>query len=229
MPPRSRRTGLTSPRWSRPPRPSASGRRPSTLISSPRWTTGPGFDGRLGSPGMSTCGRSRGSPTPTSGGTAFATRRRKGTARPSKNWPTAPRSICNPPAFPSAGGDALGGGLYVGGGTVTINASDLIGNTAQGGDGGRFPGGIGANGGKALGGASGVASGNVTIHNTSVTANVAQGGAADSHKRDGDSLGGGIYIDALALVGLDQFTVQHVKSNKAAHDQNISGPYEEIA
>jgi hypothetical protein len=47
---------------------------------------------------------------------------------------------------PSDGGNAYGGGLYVGGGTATIKASIVIENTAQGGEGGVPYGGFGKSG-----------------------------------------------------------------------------------
>jgi plastocyanin len=130
----------------------------------------------------------------------------------------------------SPGGIAIGGGLYVGGGTVTISNSTLTANTAQGGAGGNgykyaHISLAGASGGDGLGGGLYAAGGSVTLRSVSVTANLAQGGAGGSglpNGKPGQGVGGGLYIEAAAFVGLDTFTKNHVKNNRAG---NIFGSY----
>src|SRR5262249_52844038 len=138
------------------------------------------------------------------------------------------------------GGNGAGGGLYVAGGTATISDATLVGNTAQGGDGGdgfhahsKDLSSRGGGGGKRFGGGLYVAGGAVTLHNSSVTGNSAKGGSGGQgyggHPSGavGQGFGGGIYIDTLALVGLDAFTVDHVKHNHAAtNNDDIFGSYE---
>jgi hypothetical protein len=69
----------------------------------------------------------------------------------------------------------------------------------------------------------------VTLQDSSVTANWARGGAGGQGKPKGPSgpgIGGGIYIDPSASVGLDAFTVSHVKHNHAStSDDGIYGSY----
>jgi hypothetical protein len=139
------------------------------------------------------------------------------------------------------GGNAYGGGLYLDGGSVTISDTMITLNTARGGDGGDK--GLstrGGNGGWGIGGGIYVSTSAVTVHNTSVTENVADGGAGGTGAKPkldgkpGSSIGGGIYVviysnNTSAPVGLDAFTVKHVKLNHAAQDKDISGPYDVIA
>jgi hypothetical protein len=73
------------------------------------------------------------------------------------------------------------------------------------------------------------------MHGVSVAGNTAQGGSAGAGgKRQpagkvGQGIGGGLYIDATASVGLDAFTVGHVKQNHAStSDNDIHGSYGEI-
>src|SRR5262249_19567574 len=113
-------------------------------------------------------------------------------------------------------------------------------NTARGGDGGDM--GLstrGGNGGWGVGGGSYVVTSAVSLHNTSVTPNVAEGGAGGMGAqgkidgKPGSSIRGGIYIviysnNTSAPVGLDAFTVRHVRLNHASQDKDISGPYYEI-
>jgi hypothetical protein len=130
------------------------------------------------------------------------------------------------------GGNGFGGGMYAAVGTVSILDSSVTSNTAQGGAGGSQGGGDGGDG---FGGGVYAGAGTVTIHNSSVATNTAQGGAGGigpKHNRDGkpgQGLGGGIYIDGAALVGLDAFTVDHVKGNRAStKHSDIYGSYDVI-
>jgi hypothetical protein len=67
--------------------------------------------------------------------------------------------------------------------------------------------------------------------NTEVTQNSAIGGQGGSGAKSlkgapGQGTGGGLYIDPLASVSLDAFTVNHTKRNKAsAIDKDIHGTY----
>jgi hypothetical protein len=147
----------------------------------------------------------------------------------------------------SAGGDGLGGGLYVAGGTVTLTSSTLTSNTARGGDGGNgsnSPGGsgfigYGGVGGAGLGGGLYVAGGTVTLTNDTVSSNSAQGGQGgygptlNNTKNSSKTLqasagvgdGGGIYING-ASVCLDAFTKRHLKGNLAStSNAQIDGSY----
>jgi hypothetical protein len=85
--------------------------------------------------------------------------------------------------YSGPGGPALGGGLYVAGGTATLTNVTVSSNSAQGGD--------GSQGGFACGGGLYVAGGTVTLTNAAVSSNAAQGGVG-SFARDGD--GGGLYV-----------------------------------
>ena len=139
------------------------------------------------------------------------------------------------------GGDAFGGGLYIGGGTVLLTGVTLSANTAQGGNGGDGQklsgneGGSGGNGGDGLGGGLYAAAGSIEMHSVTVKTNTAQGGAggkrggSGSLRKDGSpgrGVGGGLYIDTAALACLDAFTVDHVKRNNAStSDPNIHGSY----
>jgi hypothetical protein len=140
---------------------------------------------------------------------------------------------------PGAGGNAYGGGLYISSGTATISGTTLSANTAQGGAGGAGGQGdpygnySGANGGNGLGGALYVSSGTATLTSASVTQNGAYGGAGGSggtgkykgaNGAPGLGEGGGIYVDAVSLVYLDQFTQTNVKHNHAStRDPDIAG------
>jgi len=121
------------------------------------------------------------------------------------------------------GGTVRGGGVYSSG-ILTMEGCTLQNNAALGGRGSRpFPSGDGGN---AYGGGLFV-SGTATIRNCSVVANSAQGGAAGGgHAAKGQGIGGGIYIDSAALVGLDAFTVSHeLKNHASTSDDNIHGSY----
>jgi hypothetical protein len=144
--------------------------------------------------------------------------------------------------FNMPGGSALGGGLYSNG-TLTMAACTIQKNAAIGGQGADstyvsvpndphpfaqyVP---ASDGGIANGGGLYVGGGVVTITSSSITSNSAQGGAGgqrEGHK--GQGVGGGIYIAPAATVGLDAFTVDHVKHNRAStSDPNIYGSYDVI-
>jgi predicted outer membrane repeat protein len=135
------------------------------------------------------------------------------------------------------GGSVSGGGLLVTGGAAQLTSVVIIGNTAQGGNGGhgiRMPkncrncdgGGGGGNGGDAYGGGILIVGGEVTLRDTVVTGNTAQGGEAGRYgDRNGRSVGGGIYVGADALLWLDAFTGDNVTRNRARRDVNISGSF----
>jgi hypothetical protein len=101
-------------------------------------------------------------------------------------------------------------------------------NSAQGGAGGtgyrynRIVYSDGA-GGNAFGGGLGVTGGSVTVHTTSITGNSAAGGTGATK---GQGLGGGIYVDAAASLGLDSYTLGYLKKKHAASgDNQIAGSY----
>jgi hypothetical protein len=144
------------------------------------------------------------------------------------------------PTAGGPGGYGLGGGVYVGGGTVTISNSTFSANSARGGDGGDGSscGSGGGDGGNSLGGALYVSAATVSLHNTTITGNYANGGAGGKGTRsrlgygrspdgtDGQGIGGGIYVDATASLGLDAFTVDHFRRNHAfTSDDDIFGSY----
>jgi hypothetical protein len=133
-----------------------------------------------------------------------------------------------------AGGSAYGGGVYIGGGTVSISNSVLTANTARGGDGGN---GVnaklygrtfhtaGGDGGNGYGGGLYAAGGIITVLNSEVTQNSASGGQGGNGVQSpngapGQGIGGGLYIDPLAAVSLDAFTVNHTRRNKASTTDN---------
>jgi hypothetical protein len=154
-----------------------------------------------------------------------------------------------------AGGSALGGGLYVGGGAASLTDTILAGNTAQGGLGGNgsvggvvvgvdamggsgsvnIPGGKGGTGGAGLGAGLYAAGGTITLVNDSVTNSSAQGGAGGNggagkpkgaNGSPGLGEGGGLYVDAAALAYLDAFTQANIKHNHASTgNADIYGSY----
>jgi hypothetical protein len=143
------------------------------------------------------------------------------------------------------GGDGLGGGLYVAGGTVSMSSVAFFSNIAQGGIGGNGTplkhektwglswGGSGGNG---LGGGLYVASGTTSLSNTTVDQNSASGGAggkgsnASSNGSLGLGEGGGLFIDPVALVRLDAFTQASVTSNTASTSgSNIFGTFTPVS
>jgi hypothetical protein len=138
------------------------------------------------------------------------------------------------------GFNGLGGGIYVGGGTATLNGVTLSGNAAIGGQGGNgassssggrhssggvtaagvsFTYGSGGQGGNAFGGALYAAGGTITLLNSTVTKNSAQGGKGGQGASSGSpglGEGGGLYIDPAALAYLDAFTQANIKHNHAS-------------
>jgi hypothetical protein len=137
------------------------------------------------------------------------------------------------------GGNGYGGGLYAASGTTAILNSDISQNSATGGQGGDgSQGGLkvhdaaGGDGGNGFGGALYAAGGTITLRNSGITQNSAtggQGGHGSAGSEDGgpgQGMGGGLYIDPLASVSLDAFTVNHMKRNKASTaDNDIHGTY----
>jgi len=137
--------------------------------------------------------------------------------------------------FPTRGGDARGGGIYVAGGSATILNTTIAGNIVAGGDGGDGLGDIfGAPGGTGHGGGMYCNGGTVTLLGVTVTANQAKGGAGGNGSKghsgaNGTGVGGGIFIAPEAAVGIDAFTVSHTKKNYASTaDDNGSGSYDLI-
>jgi hypothetical protein len=124
------------------------------------------------------------------------------------------------------GGNGFGGGLCVAGGTATISNTAVNSNTAQGGTGGtaissksrHYSDGAGGN---AYGGGLAVTGGTVTLRGDTATDNSATGGTGGTR---GQGVGGGFYIDAAGWLGLDAYTLSHVKKNHAStRDNDISG------
>jgi hypothetical protein len=132
------------------------------------------------------------------------------------------------------GSNAYGGGVYVAGGTVTLNNSTFVTNSAQGGQGGGgfriFIAGIGyvgypsAAGGNGDGGALYVAAGTVTATGDTISGNTAHGGqGGDSYKTTGgpggNGYGGAVYA-AGATITLRNDTVTN---NSALYGAGGSG------
>jgi hypothetical protein len=116
------------------------------------------------------------------------------------------------------GGNGCGGGLYVAGGTVTLESGTLVqSNVAVGASGGFALGGHGGNGGNGFGGGLYVAGGTVTLTSTTLSSNNTQGGvgggatgrtidyrwAQGTPGAGGSGYGGGLYATAgtISLVG----------------------------
>lgn len=125
---------------------------------------------------------------------------------------------------------AMGGGI-ASTGALTVENCIIRNNQARGGAGGWSSswefGAFGWDGGNAYGGGVYVGAGTATLLGTTITGNVAQGGKSGGHgTKAGRSFGGGLCIQSPAVVYLDAFTVEHVKSNKAStSDSNIHGTY----
>jgi hypothetical protein len=109
-------------------------------------------------------------------------------------------------AIAVSGDAASGGGIYVNGGTVTLNNATLSSNKAHGGNGGNGgASGDGSDGGAGLGGGVDVAGGIVTLTNDTLSTNKAQGGNAGSEgnhinigpgSTGGAGSGGGVFVGA---------------------------------
>jgi hypothetical protein len=151
--------------------------------------------------------------------------------------------------FGAPGGPGLGGGIYVEGsttdpsgvsvpgGTANLTNVTLTGNTAEGGNGsnnqvlirgvlrGPGAGGDGVGGGIYVGGG-----GSLTMHLCSVSGNSATGGSGGTYKKthasDGVGEGGGLYLAAGAVVGIDAVTLAQISKNHAStSNPDIFGDY----
>jgi hypothetical protein len=96
-----------------------------------------------------------------------------------RNHPT--NGVVIPGGTAGSGGAGSGGGLYVAGGTVTLNNDTVASNNAKGGAGGEgarafTSGGTGADGGPAKGGGLDVEGGTITLNNDTFGSNNASGG-----------------------------------------------------
>jgi hypothetical protein len=136
------------------------------------------------------------------------------------SWITGNQAVGGAGGAGNNGGNGLGGGLGIGWGSLvgltegsqlTVINSDVTNNLASGGAGGKR-----ANGGNGLGGGLFVAAGtSAEIEQSSFLQNQALGGAGGkAGGSDGQGVGGGIYIEPLALVCLD--TKTKVKHNTAS-------------
>jgi len=97
----------------------------------------------------------------------------------------------------SSAGNGMGGGIYIGGGTLTLDSSTLEGNYAVGGS----TAGLGAYGlaaGNGYGGGLYIGAGTVTINNSTLGDNEAIGGSVNYSPGAGGAAGGGIYNAAGA-------------------------------
>jgi hypothetical protein len=138
------------------------------------------------------------------------------------------------------GGAALGGGIYIAGGTATISATTITSNTARGGGGGDGIMGVAylqgptlfppAAGGNSLGGGLYVAGAVASLNTVTITSNGVTGGSGGAGVKgspdgaNGLGMGGGLCIAPEADVALDAFTLTHAKRNHASTaDDNISG------
>jgi hypothetical protein len=149
-------------------------------------------------------------------------------------------------AFSKSGNTGEGGGLFVAGGTASLTNTTVSSNLARGGDGVKA--GVvsnpdfsfqwaGGNGGDAFGGGIyAYANTTLTLRGTTVSRNTAQGGAGGrAYKKlpqgaNGAGQGGGIYVAAPALVGLDSFTQAHTSGNTAStRDNDIFGSFTILA
>jgi hypothetical protein len=142
------------------------------------------------------------------------------------------------PSVGGPGGNGLGGGICIAGGTASISDTSFSIGIARGGPGGdgflkknnqRTNSGDGGNG---YGGGVYVQGGSVSFHGVTMSQNAAVGGepGLGPHGKAGKGIGGGLYILADANVGLDAFTVDHLKKNDASTShKNILGDYDLIS
>jgi len=130
--------------------------------------------------------------------------------------------------FNEPGTSALGGGVYSGG-ALMMTGCVIRNNAAVGGRGAEGSSSIPAGGGgNAFGGGVYVAGGKAVIRDTMVISNMARGADAGlgGIRATGQGIGGGLYLDEMAAVYLDAFTVNHVNNNHASTaDDNIHGHY----
>ncbi len=136
-----------------------------------------------------------------------------------------------------AGGDGLGGGIYIAAGSAEIINTTLTGNSTLGGDGGKggpsrryWMSNHGGDGGDGLGGGLYAAAGSVSLTGVTITMNVSTGGVGgpgtngEPNGADGIGRGGGIYLAPGTVVSIDPFSLVHIKDNHASTaDDNISG------
>jgi hypothetical protein len=114
------------------------------------------------------------------------------------------------------GGDALGGGIAVGAGAVTISRAKLLANMAVAGNGGNGFEKSGGMGGEAFGGGLYAGGGALTLTNDAVSGNEALEGVQPGNTFPGlvgPTAGGGIEIASAATVSLDSFTVNNTTNN----------------
>jgi len=142
------------------------------------------------------------------------------------------------PATP--GGNGLGGGIYVAGGTAALSNATLFSNTATGGKGGwgGSYGGIygggsysGAAGGSGLGGALAVSGGNVSLTSVTMSSNAAQGGPGGFAGfvqynpaylwRGGNGLGGAVEVSGGTVI----LTTVTLSANTAQGGAGGTGVY----
>jgi hypothetical protein len=139
------------------------------------------------------------------------------------------------------GGDGAGGGIYSSG-VLQVQGSSIQDDTAVGGRGAdafvfvRSDGHetvAASAGGNGLGGGVFVASGTALISDSTFTGNAASGGPGGTGLKKqlagkaGLGIGGGLYNDSAASLGLDSFTLANVKKNHASTtDNNIHGSYD---
>jgi hypothetical protein len=142
------------------------------------------------------------------------------------------------------GGHGWGGGLYVAGGTATLNEVALSYNTAQGGAGrsgvtyisrGQRIATPGGRGGDGSGGGLFAADGAITLHDGVVAGNTASGGTGGAGGFGpppgagggaGLARGGGLYIEVASSTRLDEGAFAHVANNLPS---NIHGPFELVS
>jgi hypothetical protein len=133
--------------------------------------------------------------------------------------------IWPPESIGGNGGWAFGGGLFVNGGTVNLSGSTVSGNQAFGGQGGNGTSWQTASGGEAYGAGIYIGGGTVSLSSDTVQSNAAQGGFDYWGVAQAGGYGGGLYIQYLATVSLDSFTVAHIINNTADFGPNIWGSY----
>jgi hypothetical protein len=132
------------------------------------------------------------------------------------------------------GQSAAGGGIYSSGSLTLEGGTSVQNNQALGGQGGTdvtWYGNYGWAGGNGFGGGVFVADGTATLTDVTVSYNNAKGGVGGNWRsihggHPGLGEGGGLYINTLATVYLDAFTVANVLNNTAStSDPNIHGSY----